>query len=259
MTNEEAKFLLQGYRPNGRDAEDPALAEALARAERDPALRNWFEREQAFDAVIAGKLREVAPPAGLRESILAGTRLSEQPVAEPARRSQAWWRSGWGVMLAAAAAVAMMVTLALNPSADGPVVASLPRAELLLKTSLADYRGAHPATPHADELGTFGAWLEADGNTLATQVMPVDMEELRRLGCRAIEVSGMEMFEICFVRNGEWYHLYIAPRDGFDPDSLHEEPMFHEQGQFVAASWSDKDYVYLVSSTSGKDALQALL
>ena len=102
MTNEEAKFMLQGYRPNGQDADNEAFAEALAQAERDPSLRAWFEREQAFDALIAGKLREVRAPDGLRESILAGTKLSTQPVA--AERTPAWWRGAWGVALAAAAA-----------------------------------------------------------------------------------------------------------------------------------------------------------
>ena len=79
MTNEEAKFMLQGYRPNGSDADNQAFAEALAQAERDPQLRAWFEREQAFDAVVAEKLTELVPPAGLRGSILAGTKLSSQP------------------------------------------------------------------------------------------------------------------------------------------------------------------------------------
>ena len=74
MTNEEAKFMLNGYRPNGADADNEAFAESLAQADRDPALRKWFDREQAFDRIVADKLRTVSAPEGLRESILAGRR-----------------------------------------------------------------------------------------------------------------------------------------------------------------------------------------
>ena len=256
MTNEEAKFMLQGYRPNGQDADNEAFAEALAQAERDPSLRAWFEREQAFDALIAGKLREVRAPDGLRESILAGTKLSTQPVA--AERTPAWWRGAWGVALAAAAAIALVTTLWLNP-ARSPAVASLPGAELLLKTALAEYHGEHPMGLHADEMGALGAWLETEGSHLASGKIPVNLTELHERGCRVIGVAGLELFEICFRRDGNWYHVYLAPRQSFDPSTVRDEPMFHEQGEFVAASWADEKFVYLVSSTAGVNALRGLL
>ncbi len=259
MTNDEAKFLLQGYRPNGQDAENPAFAEALAQAARDPALRAWLGREQAFDAVIAGKLRDVAPPAGLRESILAGTRLSTA-TGQPAVRSARVWWSGFRLATLAAAAVVTMAGLWFWGAGGGPRVVSLPSAEVLLSTAMADFRGAHPmGHPHADALGAFGAWLEDENTRLSAGVMPAKLDELQDRGCRVIEVAGHALFEICFQRDGQWYHVYFAPRADFDPATVHEEPMFHEQGHFVAASWADEKYVYLVSSTSGIDSLRGLL
>ena len=258
MTNEEAKFMLQGYRPNGEDADNDAFAEALAQADRDPSLRAWFEREQAFDAMIAGKLREVAPPAGLRESILAGTRMSTQPTRLAPTTSPAWWRGAWGLTLAAAAAIALVATLWFGPG-RAPSLAVLPGTEVLLQTAMSEYRGEHPMGLHADEMGEFGRWLEADGTRLASGPMPVSLAELHQRGCRVIEVAGHELFEICFQRDGNWFHVYLAPRKSFDPSSLHDQPMFHEQGEFVAASWADEKFVYLVSSTAGMDALRGLL
>ena len=256
MTNEEAKFMLQGYRPNGKDADNEAFAEALAQAGRDPALRAWFEREQAFDAMIAGKLREVSAPDGLRESILAGTKLSTKPTRP--EQTQAWWRGAWGMTVAAAAAIALIATLWLNPG-RAPAVASLPGAEVLLKTAMAEYHGEHPMGLHADAMGTLGEWLETDGSRLGSGKMPVDLAELHERGCRVIAVGGQELFEICFQRDGNWFHVYLAPRKSFDPSSVQDEPMFHEQGEFVAASWADEKFVYLVSSTAGIDALRGLL
>ncbi|MDB6169002.1 MAG: hypothetical protein JWM88_1866, partial [Verrucomicrobia bacterium] len=76
MSNNEAKFTLGAYRPNGRDAGDAMFGEPLRQARTDPALGAWFERAQAHDAAMAAKLREIAPPAALREAILAGARAS---------------------------------------------------------------------------------------------------------------------------------------------------------------------------------------
>ena len=47
MTTQEAKLILQSYRPD-RDAADPFFAEALECARRDDALKSWFEAQQAF-------------------------------------------------------------------------------------------------------------------------------------------------------------------------------------------------------------------
>ena len=75
--NDQAKLLLSAYRPGGADATDPAFAEALAQAGRDPQLRAWLEESQRFDEAIAGKLRSVEVPANLRATILAGAKFSQ--------------------------------------------------------------------------------------------------------------------------------------------------------------------------------------
>src|SRR6201999_3717144 len=71
-TNESAKFVLNAYRPSGADAQDPVFRAALEQASRDPELAAWFKEQRSFDALIAGKLAEVQPPATLYSSIMAG-------------------------------------------------------------------------------------------------------------------------------------------------------------------------------------------
>src|SRR5437879_363453 len=102
MTNTEAKFILAAYRANGGDAGDAAMADAVQQAKNDPLLRAWFQRAQGHDAAVAAKLREISPPAGLREAILAGGRASTG--IRQARRP-AWLRPTW---LAAAAAILIL-------------------------------------------------------------------------------------------------------------------------------------------------------
>ena len=72
ITNQSAKFVLNAYRPNGADAQDPVFRVALEQAARDPELAAWFKEQRSFDSLIADKLAEIQPPANLYSAILAG-------------------------------------------------------------------------------------------------------------------------------------------------------------------------------------------
>ncbi|HWA28266.1 MAG TPA: hypothetical protein VG734_21620 [Lacunisphaera sp.] len=98
MNQDEAKLLLSAYRPNGSDALDPVLREALRCAERDPALGNWFAAQCAFDAAMARRLRQVPPPPGLRDQLRAGLAVQAQERSRQVRRS---WGLASFVMMAA--------------------------------------------------------------------------------------------------------------------------------------------------------------
>ncbi|MEM6884833.1 MAG: hypothetical protein AAF571_07350, partial [Verrucomicrobiota bacterium] len=69
MDKEEAKLILGCYRPNGKDALDPEMRQALEMAEHDPELAEWFKREQALDGVICQKVGECQVPESLKTSI----------------------------------------------------------------------------------------------------------------------------------------------------------------------------------------------
>ena len=73
MNRDEAKLVLVACRPNGADANDPRMAEPLARVQRDAELRAWFRAEQAADKLIAAKLKTAPLPEGLLEQIRVGT------------------------------------------------------------------------------------------------------------------------------------------------------------------------------------------
>jgi hypothetical protein len=146
MTNQEAKFTLGAYRAGGQDAGDPVFAEALEQAKRDPALGAWLAREQAHDAIVAAKLREVAPPAGLRAAILAGAQASST-------RRVRWKQPVW---LAAAAAVALLLAVVgtISRGERGAVAPATALAELVL----ADLNVAGHAG-HDTASGGLKAWL----------------------------------------------------------------------------------------------------
>src|SRR5256885_15392838 len=94
MNEQEARLILQAYRPGAQDQSDPRFAEALQEAARNPQLARWFAEEQAFDQAIAAQLAALPAPFGLKTRILAQSRA-------PTRS----WGSSWAIRLAAFAAV----------------------------------------------------------------------------------------------------------------------------------------------------------
>jgi hypothetical protein len=239
MNTTEAKFILQARRPDGQDDADPRFAEALEQARRDPLLTEWLAREQAFDMVVAGKLRSVQPPAGLREAILAGARMS-RPVP--------FWRRPQ--VLALAASVAIIVGLVVAWPAMRPAVGvdQLALGVMSEMNSVAH----HDAMPRAR--GALHTLLTDSGTRLAAGI-PFDFDLLKASGCRSLRIGGREVLEVCFERTAG-FHLYVARRGDFHGDG---EPMFRERGTLASVTWTDARYAYTLVTTEGTDALQKVL
>ncbi len=246
MTNDQAKFILRAYRAGGRDAGDPAFAEALNQASSDPTLRAWFDREQRFDAAFGEKLRMVSAPMALREAILAGARASRP--TSTLRRTASW------------VAIAASITVLLGAFLFVPTAESSDRISVdeLARFALSELAGPHPRGQPMDELGVFGQWLVNTSNRMGAG-LPVNLDDLRKSNCRSVKVAGREVFEICFRRGNMWYHIYMAKRKDFGCQEAEYEPMFREQGILASCTWVDNEHVYVIVSRAGLDALKEIL
>lgn len=248
MSNDEAKFLLKAYRPGGHDAGDPAMAPALAQARSDPALRGWFEREQAHGAAVAAKLRAIVPPAGLRDAILAGARVSQAPVSARPRRSR-WQQPGW---LAAAAAIVILLSFGAwwrfvpigGASLEAFAVNFVDHGFLLEK------RGA--------DVAVLKTWL-AERRGPLPETLPPEFDRLHALGCRTLKFQGRDVSLVCFERDGREFHVFVARREGLSGDVMENAPRFVDRGKLVAATWTDAKNRYVVVSDAGMDTLKRVL
>lgn len=244
MKNDEAKFILEAYRANGSDASDATFAASLKQAESDPGLREWFARKQAHDSLVASKLAEISPPAGLRESILAGARAGQTT-------QRSWTRPvSWG--LAAAAALAIAATMAWW-SQRGRV-----GADSLVEFALNDVaHGVH------DGHGQGVTALQGSLGQLTTHLakgVPLDLQQLKSTGCRVLSVAGSEVVEVCFERSGTWFHLYVSTH----PSAFRGiEPRLRsaQREKLSYATWSDSatGYRYAVVGEGSVDAIRSLL
>jgi len=241
MKSDEAKFILSAFRPDGSDSGNPAFADALRMAASDPMLGSWFERSRAHDAAVAGKLREIAPPAGLREAILAGARVSGP------RRGEGIGRA-WIAGLAAAAVLAIVIvsmTEPVRPEASGADFAGFAINDMLT----AKHGGSgEPAGALVAALQTSGSRMPgADG---------IDFDRLKETGCRTLRFAGRDVIEVCFARDGTQFHLYVSRRQG---DTEARGPSFIAQAAGAAAVWSDRTFEYALASTAGTEAIRRLL
>ena len=245
MSNEEAKFILSAYRPGGHDAGDPALAGALEQARRDPALGAWFAREQAHATAIVAKLREIAPPPGLRDAVLAGMRAGQE-AAPPLRE---WWRRP--VWLATAAALALLLSVAawrLTPvqgaTFDEFAVNFVARGFTLQK------RGT--------DLAELKTWLAEKRGPLPA-ALPAEFAQLRALGCRTLSYEGRDVSLVCFERDGREFHVFVARRDDLPGLPSRDAPQFLSRDKLVAAAWSDARNHYVMVSDASMEAVRRLL
>lgn len=246
MNNQEARFILQGYRPGGADASDATFSIALDQARLDPALGEWFARAQAFDAAVSAKLGEVPAPAGLRDAILAGGRMTASAATGPA-----WWRSF--AVMSAAAGIALLLAFgfALWPKR---AAADVLLTQFALKDAL--HSGTHGG--HGEDTASLQAAL-SDPRARLSRGLPVDFAALRKAGCRTVSFQGHEVFEVCFQRDGAWFHCYIAQRADFPTLVAALNPVVIDRDEASTAAWTDAAHLFVVVSKAGRAPLERLL
>ena len=242
--NDRAKLLLSAYRPGGNDASDPAFAEALAQAQRDPALRAWLEESQAFDRAVAERLGAMPVPADLRATILAGAKFSQ-----PRR----WWQMPKFWALAAVLAV-MAVLAAFRPAAkpdawQADSIAVLDRIE----------KGDVPLDTEHAQPAHLVEWLNAHAAPVPAAIPPA-LAQGPSLGCKSIDSARRKVSLLCFdLGNGEQAHLFTTPRDGLRLPPPDRHPIFSRMRNWNLASWSDGAQAHMLASEIAPERLRTLL
>ena len=248
MDNREAKFILSAYRPSGQDANDPRFGEALGQARRDPILERWFRESVEFDAAVTEKLRSVSPPSDLRDSILAGGRLSR-----PSR-----WRNELRRWAIAAALIMTAIFGALVArEKTKPRLAEWQTAALSTISSLVDGRTKFDA--QSSRAAELGAWLQANRAPAANH-LPPRLETLPSLGCKTFSWNGNLVSVICFQRaDGGLIHLVIANASATSNRAINGEPEFVQRGDWVMVTWREGDKVCMLALEGSRDQLRSYL
>ncbi len=239
-------MVLAACRPNGADATDARLAEALALVERDAALREWFAAEQAMDRAIAAKLKAAPLPEDLLECVRAGTRV---------RRAGKPRRLLFGLAMAASFALLGFIAVLWwkrTPSAPAGSFAAY-------RMSMAQFLREFPKLDiTTDRLPVVREWLHRQ-HPLTQADLPKVLERFPSLGCRTVEWEGRKLALVCFMVEGQVVHLFVLPRALFPDANVNATPQLAKVGPQSTASWSNSENLYLLVTHADQTLLEKLL
>jgi hypothetical protein len=146
----------------------------------------------------------------------------------------------------------LTVTVALWPkraAADTP----------LINFALVDALDGPKHHGHGDAADALQGWLSQPSTRLGSGALSVDFTALRSTGCRTISFAGRDVLEVCFKRDGSWFHFYIARVEDFPGAPAKAGPSFTQGGKVVVAVWADGAHRFVVASMAGRSAVQRLL
>lgn len=245
MNEQEARLILQAYRPGAQDQGDPHFAEALQEAARNPQLARWFAEEQAFDQAMTAHLAAVPAPFGLKTRILA------QATAPMVSRTSSWLIGLAGVV-ALLFLLAQVVSLWRNPA---PASAAIPDYAREMVRSI--QRGP-PLDMESDNLGAIKDWLAR--KEASPVEIPPGLAALAPVGCRVHSFRGHEVTLICFHREGgQIAHLFVVDRAVLPKLKPGDAPFFHRDGEWTTATWAEGDRVYMIAAQGDRAAVQKYL
>jgi hypothetical protein len=247
----EAKLVLQLYRPGTADAEDPQIAEALALAKREPELAIWLERHCARQSAIGEKFRQIIVPAGLKEQI-----ISEQAAQE----RMASWRPR-----AALAAVVTIVLLAVlgtfwfsRPAKDDTLAVF---QNQMAGIALRGY-GMDLTTNNPEQVRAYLAQNKAPSD----YVLPAALQKAAVVGCAVEGWQKVKVSMICF-RTGRplppnqasdlW--LFVVDRATLADAPAAGETRFVTVNRLSTAVWSQGDKVYLLGTEGDESTVRHFL
>ena len=231
MTFPEAKQILLLYRPGSADAQDPAITEALGLVQQDRELQEWFDQHCAFQRAIGRKLRGIVPPAHLKARILMPPKIV---------RPRAWWRNpAW---LAAAAAVALLVTLApwwLRSRVPDRFADYQYR---MVGTVLRDYR----MDIVTNQMEVVRRVLSEKGAPQG-YIVPPRLQRMALTGGGALRWRSNPVAMVCFDRaTNQMVYLFVIQRAALkDPPPA--TPRVAKVNKLMTASWSEGDKTYVLA------------
>jgi hypothetical protein len=296
MDKQQARFILQSFRPDGADVDNRDFAEALAMAARDRELGEWLAAERAFDGSFAAALTSIELPESLRDDILGclAARRGDYPQASdatdmamigafasiqapPALRGQilmAMERSRTPVVVRPSLWRRLAIPMA---AAAGIALALVLTRETSLNKATADY--AAPVSVDVVQAGFISTYespifsldmKREDHRELVNHLksrklpcpgcLPKGLEKVKGIGCRELVINGKRGSLVCYdERENGVVHLVIFRREDVTGEvPARERANFSQHGNWAAARWGDDKNVFILIGATDVGKLSRL-
>ena len=255
MTTQEAKKILELYRPGAVDAHDPEFSEALSLARQDLELKHWLDEHHAVQTAIRTRFKQIAAPAGLKEQI-----LSEH---NQTRVLKIWWRQP-SVLAAAAAALVLFVGLSVfwyQRKADTARQENFTTYRTRMIKALRNYPMTLE-TADANQIRAHLAAMRAPNDYLLTG----QLEKTPLAGCGVVPWRDKEVAMVCFLTGrplepGEKsdLFLFVVSREAVSESPKSSNPVIERVSKHTTASWSSGDKTYLLATPGDEEFIRKFL
>ena len=245
MTPQEARFLLEAYRPNGQDTADAKMAEALRVLLQDPELTAWFKESLAFDKEVADRLQHLPIPPEIKSQILAGRHLIPQ---------KSWWQKKTWWAVAAILITALILSIRIIPNST-----TQPNLLTEYRGDMADFLTDQLSgfDHYTSDLNEVKSYLVSRG-TLNTLDLPKTLQSLESIGCKVLDWNGHKVSLICLLaNNADPIHLLIIGRQALSDWPKQQDLV--TVGNWMMASWSNEQHNFLLASKSEQSLRSILL
>ncbi len=245
MNNQEAKLILQAYRPNGQDAADPFFAEALEQVRRDPELQKWFAEETVLNGRIQTRLQAAIPvPTGLKSDLLA-LRKTVSPTP--------WWLQPMRLAAIALIFVSLGAILLMIPQRPARLASF---RDTMARSSL---QTQEHVVFESHDIASIQRWLQSQ-NMQTNIDLPATLQAGNGTaqGCRVVDWNGHQATMICFLVNGEHMDLFVMDRAGLPDFPENGAPQFASADGLMTAMWAGGGKVYLLTGKN-QATLQKIL
>lgn len=251
MNANEAKTILQLYRPGTTDAEDPQIAAALALAKQSPELAAWLKEHCARQEALRAKFREITPPAGLKEQIISEHAANERRIV--ARQKI---RFALAVVLLLFGALAVFWFPRHAPENTLAIFQNQ-----MVRVALSPY-GMNLPTNEPASIRTYLAEQHAP----ADFVLPAPLQRTTLTGCAVENWQGAKVSMICFhtgkplpsgTASDLW--LFVVDRAALDnaPDTA--TPRITKVNRLITATWTRGGKLYLLGIEGNEPDLERYL
>jgi hypothetical protein len=242
MTRDEARIILEAWRPGLADAEEARLNEALNLAQTDPELAPWlaqWKRQQTFDVAMSAHVQAISVPRQLKPALLAERKTTRVP----------FWRIDLlpymqrAPMRWAAAACCLLLLIAGGWAA----LQEQPTFTKFRQNVVAE---AWDANPHLElrssNFSQVRQWLGQQGIRFDAALPPA-VRGMKVQGCRLLHWHGHKVVMLCLSDERRHYHLFVA--EGIDtPNSpAAHKPDYEDIGRWKTIAWSAGDRVFVLT------------
>lgn len=248
MDSQQAKRVLALYRSGVTDPDDTQMAEALEQAQRDPELAAWFERQSATNDAIRARLKSIPVPEDLRRRILEGHAGKSRVLAFPKPAI-------FGLAAAALLALAFFLWQLFMPESTYNFEHFRDR---MARYGQRTYTGVQFASTNQAAIRD---WFQAQH--LQTNFdLPPGIEGLPGEGGAVLTWENQKVCMLCLTNaalaRDVW--VYIAELKTVpEAPAAGKPPELRQIGNFMTASWSAGDKVYLVTGATTESALRDIL